>query len=342
MRYFSHLLILALLLFRSIAFSVAADDCFVSQEKSVSSDIPEPAKSAGYTQKTFESTLSKESIDLSDTRRSGYEWYVGQFFGRCSTSKASFEWSGGEFRLTGIQNECNPVGNAHISTAVDRPTGKDWVGLAFGGGAYIEATLSFDPDNTVRAAKGRQWPAFWAMSIEHLAQLSEEQWKGATPGYKHFIEVDIFEYDVWEFAGKKSYGGAVHDWYGRYRDTCPKPHYCRVTNAKNSGTRFDNFIITTPPRTDFKKAHKYGVLWKPASPNKSGTLQYYFDRIPLNDKVDWVKFENQPPPPGEANWTFGIIDEQHLALVLSSGIDQPLTVQNVSVWQNNRCNNWYK
>lgn len=319
--------------------NVVFASCETNVPKQASGEIPVPAKKAGYIQKTFESTLTKSSIDIGDSRVPGMHWYVDQFFGRCPTSPDSISWDGDVFNLNGQISQCNPIGNASIATAAHRRLTKDWTGLAFGGGAYIEATLAFNPGNTVKAPKGTQWPAFWAMSIEHLAQTPNEQWQGAEPGYVHFAEVDIFEYDVWGFAGKDAYGGAVHDWFGRYKTTCPNLPFCHVTNSNGGGSNFSNFVVATPIGTDFTSPHRYGVLWMPATPSRQGSLEYYFDRNATSIRVSWQLFAKQLPPPGLNDWTFGVADQQHLALILSTGVNQPLTVKNIIVWQKNGCQN---
>lgn len=304
-------------------------------------NAPTPAKDVGYFQMTFSSSLAPASIDTSNSQRSGHDWYVGQFFTKCATPQEAVAWREGVFELTGVTDSCNARGDTSIATAVLHDNRKDWIGTAFGGGAYIEAELSFDPQNTISAKQPAQWPAFWAMSVEHLAQLPEEQWAGEDYGYRHFSEVDIFEYDVWSFAGKYSYGGAVHDWFGKYKETCPIPHFCRVTNSAGGGTEFDNFVITTPRGTDFRQPHRFGVLWVPATTTRRGSLTYYFDGRPTNDAVSWTQYEGQKPPPGKASWTFGILDKQHLVLLLSTGVGQPMAVRNVRVWQKDSSQNWY-
>jgi hypothetical protein len=206
------------------------------------------------------------------------------------------------------------------------------VGLAFGGGAYFEAILQFDPAKTAQG-KPKAWPSFWSLSIEHAAGLSGEQWPGQQTGYVHFIEPDFFEYDVWSFAPRSYYGGAIHDWYGIFRATCPGKAFCGVTNAGGGGTAFTNFKIQTTTATDFTKPHKFGLLWVPATPTTKGYAEYYFDGKATADRVTWDIYANQPPPPGLAPWTFGIVDRQHLVLIISTGINQPLTVASVSVWQ---------
>jgi len=139
--------------------------------------------------------------------------------------------------------------------------------------------------------------------------------------------MDFFEYDTWKFAGQDSYGGATHDTGGTW--TKDKGFQYTVQN--------DHFVIRVPRGTDFTKPHKYGCLWVPATPTTKGYAHYYFDGQPTTDKVTWSFYDgkNPPPPPmtKDSPWAFGIFDCQHLALVLGTGQNQPMTVYSVDVWQ---------
>ncbi len=134
--------------------------------------------------------------------------------------------------------------------------------MAFGGGAYFEAVFRFDPEDTINA-KGVGWPSWWAMAIEHLAGLPMQQWPGQPSGYDHFIETDFFEYDVWSFSPHNEYGGAMHDWFGIWKSTCPN-NYCNVSNAGGGGTNFSSFQVQTPTSTDFTQ-------YPPRGPSASST-----------------------------------------------------------------------
>ena len=208
---------------------------------------PPQAAAAGYDVHTFSSTFAKATVDLNDAKTSGFAWYLGQFFGDADTPASDLTFNAdGTLTLDGA----GTVDNAGIDTAAPSTSNSaGWVGVAFGGGGYFEAVFAFDPKDTI-AANDAGWPSWWAMSIEHLASLPDEQWPGQATGYAHFIETDFFEYDVWSFSPHNEYGGAMHDWWGLWQSTCASG-YCNVSNSGGAGTSFSNFQVETPSSTDF-------------------------------------------------------------------------------------------
>jgi hypothetical protein len=279
--------------------------------------------------------MAQSRIDVNDTQKTGFQWYLGQFFGSPATPSSDLTFnSDGTLTLNGAGTSSN----AGINTAAPSSNAAGWVGVAFGGGAYFEATFSFNPQDTI-TANGNGWPSFWAMAIEHLAGLPSEQWSGQPSGYDHFIETDFFEYDVWSFSPHYEYGGATHDWYGIYQQTCAN-NYCNVSNAGGGGTSFSNFQVQTPSSTDFTQDHAFGYLWVPATSTADGYAQYYFDGQPTNDKITWSKYApTVAPPPGTPPWTFGVIDQQHEPLILGTGNNEPMKIKSVNVWQVSAANN---
>jgi len=295
--------------------------------------IPQAAKAAGYTKLTFDGEFIRNTIDLNNSTAPGFDWYLAQFFGQTATASHSVVTnSDGSVTLSGKDTVIS------INSAAPRRGAPDWVGTAFGGGGYFEAIVKFDPAKTM-ANIGSQWPAFWSMAIEHLDALPGEQWLGQATGYSHFIEPDFFEYDVANNFVPNQYGGAIHDWYGIQKRTCRNKGYCGVTNASGGGSSFTNFRVRVPSKTDFTKFHSFGFLWVPATSTAMGYARYYFDGIATSDRVTWSKYSDQPPPPGLAPWTFGIIDRQHLVIALTTGPNQPLTIKKVIVYQASAAHN---
>jgi poly(3-hydroxyalkanoate) synthetase len=47
----------------------------------------------------------------------------------------------------------------------------------------------------------------------------------------------------------------------------------------------------------------------------------------------------ETPPPTSQPWLYGIVDQQHLILILGAGTNTPLLVRSVHVWQSGTTNN---
>jgi hypothetical protein len=282
---------------------------------------PPGAAGAGYTRNTF-SSFTPGDIDIDDTGKSGFAWYPYHFFGSRPQSRNIAINSDGSVTLNG--DVTGP--NGELSTAAPAKNAAKFVGVAFGGGAYIEAAIKFDPI-AARAKNLQGWPSFWALSLEHAA-IGADQWSGKPQGYQHFVEVDFFEYDIDEpGVGLNYYGANMHDWYGVYNKTCAGHAFC---DARRS---YSDVKTAVPPSTDLTQYHTYGLLWVPASAAGGGYAEFYFDRNPVGKKIVWAKFTNQDGAPDGQPWKFGVLDNHHLALILGTGVGKPMTVASVNVWQ---------
>jgi hypothetical protein len=296
--------------------------------------VPAQAAAAGYNVLTFNSsTFSPAMVDTTLTNPAGKQWYFWNYFPGsflppsvagttfnpdCSMTINSL--GGGSFQ-TGI-----------LSTAAQTNNQTSFVGTAFGGGAYFEATVSFDPATVVM---GGTVPAFYAMAIEHLAYNSGtlgQFWTGQAALYDHFVEADIFEFNLFFGVPNENwYTSTMHDWYGIYNVTCGT--YCGVQQSKTIQPQ-------TSPTFSWKNAfHKVGLLWIPATGSTMGSVQQYLDDVPQGSPVTWSQFTSQSPPPANPGDAFGIFDLQHVALVIQTGTNMPVTIQSVRVWQASTVNN---
>ena len=145
--------------------------------------------------------------DISPDGGGLHDWYLREFFGYPTTAASCLSIDAGILSIN-----CGGNYNYQLATAGPAATAQGWIGHAWGGGAYFEAQLAFDPTLTSSG-----WPAFWSMAIQHLAGKAADQWPGQPTGFDHFIEVDFFEYDT-VGSSVHSYGGAMHDWFGSYAD----------------------------------------------------------------------------------------------------------------------------
>jgi len=294
------------------------------------STAPAQAAAAGYNTETFAtaSNFTTNTVDMGLTNGAGYQWYFFNFFGYATSSALTTLNSDGSVTLASFSSG-SPY--TDMSSAAAIATAPYYRGTAFGGGAYFEAVLAFNA-SSVNEVGG--WPAWWTMSLEHLAGLSTEKWTGQVAGYEHFVEPDIFEADLGS-AYPNAYGGNTHDWYGLWGSSaCPS--YCNVQLP------FTTVVRPVPTTTKFSQYHKYGLLWIPATATKKGSLTYYFDGVQVGPKTNYSEFTNQPPVPTTATpWTFGVIDKQHMVLILGTGASTPMHVYSVKVWQASAANNMH-
>ena len=293
----------------------------VADVHAASSSAPTAAAGVGYMRNTF-SSFTPGDIDIGDTGKSGFAWYLYHFFGSHAQSRNITINPDGSVTLDG--DVTGP--NGQLATAAPAKNAAKFVGVAFGGGAYIEAAIKFDPV-AARSKNSKGWPSFWALTLEHAA-TGAAQWSGEPQGYEHFVEVDFFEYDIDERGlGLNYYGANMHDWYGVYNSTCAGHGFCDAWRG------YSDVKTAVQPGTDLTQYHTYGFLWVPATPAGEGYAEFYFDRRPVGNKIVWGKFTNQNGVPDGQPWKFGILDNQHLALILGTGVGEPMTVASVNVWQ---------
>ena len=301
-------------------------DAVQRHERAGGTLIPPGASGAGYTINTYHvGPFTTANVDTAKTYASGYLWYLWNFFGETtSSSEVTFNSDGS----VTLQTAGSSNANAQLASAGYLSTSPHYVGISFGCGGYFTAEVAFSPSN---ANTSNGWPSWWMMSIEHLASLSGQQWAGQATGYSHFAEVDQLEFDRPNY-NQWAYSAAWHDWYGIYDLTC-SGGYCNAVQP------FPDLPATTPTGTDFTLYHRYAVLWIPATSTTSGSISYYFDDEPVGTPLSWTQFTTQSPPPTNTTpWTMGVMDTQHMTLILGTG-SGPMTIRSVDVWQNaSACN----
>ena len=221
-----------------------------------------------------------------------------------------------------------------VATASHTSSGKNWSGIAFGGGGYFEAVMSFTGQGSGPYNNGG--PAFWALDIEHTSQgpynVSWPNMPNDSNGnpYDDFFEVDIMEYDTATYA----YQNGIGNWYG-YPPTksTSNPHQ-EVGGSAGS--------VLVPSGTNFAQYHTYGCLWVMATPSTQGYLKFYFDGVQTGQTYYWnYNNPNNPfaPVPVSNSTAMSGMDGRHLFLILGTGTDQPTTVKSVTVWQASAANN---
>lgn len=293
---------------------------------------PAYAAAVGYKTNTFSANFTNATVDTTNSKRSGFQWYPYTLFSSRPNLAAIGLNKDSSVTLAG--DVTGP--NGEISSAVPAKNSAGFVGTAFGGGAYIEATFKFNP-NSVAAAKLKGWPSFWSLAAEgSVVGNGSNQWKGQAKGYYHQIEYDFFEYDyLSNGAASNVYSSAMHDWYGIYKVSCPGG-YCQQTTPTAINKR------AAPTNTDFTQYHRYGFLWVPATATTEGYARAYFDGEPIGTDVRWTQYSSQFPTPNGQSWAYGVMDQQHLVLIFGTGLNEPMTVESVNVWQTSSANNLYQ
>ncbi|MET4605077.1 hypothetical protein ABIB90_004572 [Bradyrhizobium sp. JR4.1] len=282
-------------------------------------ETPDIAREAGYLVNTFSSQadFSPSTVDQSLTFIPGMKWYNSNIIkGAQQSPDHNIINADGSITTSSLRNALGLVTAANIA----KPPG--FVGQAFGGGGYFEAELRFDPTTVDLKAV---WPAFWSVSLESSAALPVQRWNGQQPNFNHTVELDIFEYLYALPKPRNIYGAAGHEFFGIYDVTC-KPGRCKVDSVNNERV--------APADTDWSQYHKFGMLWIPATEDSRGSVKFYFDRKQIGSSIQWTKFRDEDPPvTASSPWKFGILDRQHLILILTAGRSSPITVRSVNVWQ---------
>ena len=285
--------------------------------------IPDVAAKHGYDTLTWDTEFSEETVDITDRHDAFFSWYPYRLFGsfpdkqglRLNDDK-SITMIGGEKSL-----------NAQVITVSPTSNPPFFRGTAFGGGGYFTASVRVSPLDMV-PNRIRGWPSFWALAVEGVFAAggrAHDSWPGQVEGYRHNIEVDVFEF-LDRIVSRQNpsvrYGAALHDWYGLYAKKCPQ--LCQVQTPIN--------MSAVPKDTDWKEYHEYGFLWVCATEKSKGFAEFYFDGELMGRSAEWALWDGEqrvPPPKGD--WIYSWLDKQHLVLIIGSGQSQPISVRWVRV-----------
>jgi len=300
-----------------------------------SASIPLAAKQAGFTHNTYHvANITASQIDFGQKLASGKKLYFWNLWGcRATDSEAKLPGNG----TVELVSHCGP--SATLMSGMIKPGSPGYVGTAFGGGGYFEAEIAYDPALATKLSYG--WPAWWTMSAEHLWALPAAKWprQAAVDGvpYEHFIEPDIFEAQV-PTRDNTSYAASVHEWYGAYGKTCR--NFCSFSSPQWVNLK------SAPPGNNWAAWHELGMLWVPATSSKPGSLTFFLDNVRQGAPLTWKKYDarrHSPPIGSLTPWRFGVIDDQHLVLIVGSGRKiegrVPLRVRSINVWQASAAHN---
>jgi hypothetical protein len=265
--------------------------------------VPGPAAAVGFNTLTFGPAV-----------KVGRNWQKFDFFGTNPSTVNITQNADGSVTIKGGGNDYG----AQLSTASVGTAASNFSGIAFGGGGYFQATMSFDGP-----------AAFWANDIENMNGLSvgagPNQWPGQAKGYGNWMEADIAEFDT-----PGVYGIALHNWYGIVGSGA-------ATSTVGSGSP------VSPPGANYTVPNTYGFLWIPATASAQGYAKFYFNGKQVGNTITWNQYNRAlPPPPVDlgtgGSSAYSILDKLHLALILGGSSSTPNTVYDVQVWQASAAN----
>jgi hypothetical protein len=292
-----HIRTLAFMLIFALAL-VASRACVNAAEPTP--PTPPPAAEVGFNTMTFGPNVTI-----------GGNWHKFNFFGVSPASIHATQNSDGSVTIS-------PGGNdygAMLSTTA-RGAGNSFIGIAFGGGGYFQATMKFNGP-----------ASFWANDIENMNSVSAgtgpNQWPGQPTGFGDWIETDFAEFD-----SPNVYGFAIHNWYGKV--------------GSNAGTStVDSGSPVFPAGADYTKPNTYAFLWVPATGSRQGYAKFFFNGSQIGNTINWNQYDpSASPPPAVSNGTaYSVLDKLHLALILGTGSSTPNTIYNVQVWQASAAHN---
>ncbi len=281
-----------------------------SQEAGFNADHPEES---GYKLVFQDDFTNPSTLDIKDTRKEGFNWYMGKFhWGDVSTPE---------------QVVLGPDGlqlGGRIATATSSFDDRSVIGKAWGGTLYFEALINLNPTH-VFSWKGTG-PAFWALSWPWSTRSAQAP--NMPQGYENFGELDVMEYGFANKPGSspdlKHYSQTVHNWYGIDRTTCKPDAYCEILN--------DDRTVRVP---DIRGWHRFGAWLVIGKGGRKSFVQPYYDGAPVGFARKWPSYaelKDVPVPPSGSN-SYGIFDFEKWIVVLSATMVTPMKVRYVKIWQ---------
>lgn len=242
------------------------------------------------------------------------KWFRSFYFGHPTSAEDAFSVEDGVLHMQAEEGH-----GSQLVTAAPADNEGGWAGSVFRNGAYFEARIAIGPDNL---EDFRYHPAFWLMSVEHMAQRDAALWPGQGEGFMRLIESDIMEYSPrW---GTGQYIATINEWYGRW-DTCRERQWCLESNRHD-----DRRTVRLNPPGRIHEFRVYGQLWVPATEETPGYIQNFLDGQPVGVRIEWQAGE--PTPPAEPPLLYNVMDRHGMVLILTTGA-QRMSVDWVRVWQ---------
>ncbi|WP_156911110.1 glycoside hydrolase family 16 protein [Arsenicicoccus bolidensis] len=258
------------------------------------SAVPRAAQDSGYTSLALDDTFDDlASVDLTGTGAPGRRWFTDRPFGWGRTMPQDLTVRDSVLTISPSTKSPN------YGIATSSPTSHEGRGFRYG---YFEARMAFDPEDWRRSTG---WPAFWGLSHDQIVGVGRPRW----------AELDFFE--AYRDPGRPYehiFAGTVHDWLAGPPETDRANH--GNSSAPLAGV-------------DLTQMHTYACLWQP------GRITWIFDGRELFTQTYSKDAAPSPNPRGLAPGIFSPLDTDvnGQTVILGTGVDHPLRVDWVRVWQ---------
>lgn len=129
-----------------VIFLVTVFTVLVNMNEVHSQSAPKQATAVGYSVRTFSTVaFNSSTVDTTNSHNKGFQWYPWNFFSQPVVNLSRIVLNSQDGSVT-LQGEPG-TNNGQLTTATTSYSSTcPIIGTAFGGGAYFEATFSFDPN----------------------------------------------------------------------------------------------------------------------------------------------------------------------------------------------------
>jgi hypothetical protein len=275
-----------------------------------------PAYEAGFVNLVFfDDFLTHWTVDINGTGRVGYNWYTKQLSGSAiapAPNPTPSSWLTFNNSIMTIHTSTLAIGGLELCT-IGHVGGTDYVKgflLTPGNGTYVEVSAAFDPSLSYGVSDGRPYPGpLWMQDINGLlAQVNGT-------ALANFAEWDIME--------------AIPTGVGTIAANMNN-HYWSSITVNNTVTN----VAAITPGTGF---NTYGMLWKTMAGNggTTGLVQRFFNGVHLPLDMTYTATTGSTPAASPSNpyGVFSSADSAKFPLLMVTGINWPMQVDYVAVWQ---------
>lgn len=265
---------------------------------------PAPASAHGYVTRTFfDDFTSLSTIDVNNTRAPGYKWYVQNWDQTTALPASAIHINNSILKLdTNAGNytegliSCTPTSaNNQVWTDAN-----GYIGSTFSNGMYIEFSAAADPALSTSGATA--WPAVWSDAVRFRAGC-------LAAGPFTFTELDFFEYFP-NGNGAITPHFAIGDW--------------SLSSCTSGSGSFNSNDVPSLGSPTYTNQNIFGTLWVPMAKNSgTGIIQRYFNGVHRSEcDISWT-----------AGGQFSGLDSELIELIIGAGVNWPIYVDYVAVWQ---------